>query len=129
MPAWSALNDGFYGTPYVLPSNISAPESWLARWARIPGLRVDKALMVQLLGAAPGNTVTVQSTRVKQTADPADIMNFGGKRTIETVTEINRATTSADATRLIAILNRLSPLNMPVDKSGNSPVGDPERVV
>ena len=59
--------------------------------------QLDKrAIIVALLGAAPGATATKTITRVAPSTE------LGGLRAIETQTLVNRATTAADVTEMTA---------------------------
>lgn len=74
----------------------------------------DRELMRVLLGAAAGSTATKQYKRVAHSTT-----ELGGKRTIETVTLVNRATTSGDDTDLTnkILAYQSSPTTYPTDKA------------
>lgn len=99
------------------------------------GLRAQKALIANLLGNAAGDTVSATYARVAGSTDtashlPADVVTLGGARTIETVTDVNRATTAADVTELKrwfsnALLSRniTQPTVYGADMNANKQVG------
>lgn len=79
--------------------------------------RVQRALMIALNGAAVGGTAT--STRKRVAANATE---QGGVRTVETLTEINRATVAADETEIDAILlNDDSRIATPTNRAGTWP--------
>ena len=87
------------------------------------GMRSLAALMKALNGAEVGQTATV--TRYRVEGDDVELRGNtaagGGKRTIETVTKLNRATTSADKEYIDTLIDPKFVQdidNRPVDKSG-----------
>jgi hypothetical protein len=74
----------------------------LQRAFRRRGLRVQAALILALNGAAAGGTASASRYRVQMTPGNDE---RGGQRTIESVSLINRATTSADETAIDGIAN------------------------
>lgn len=121
MPAWS----GFWDTPqgsgaYSLLNNRAPVRNRAKRIANREQMRVLTALFGGLIGAASGSNVTATHKRIgASTSDfgPQD----GGRRTIETVTDINRNTTAADITALKEIVTGVTsrPSTYPRDLSGN----------
>jgi hypothetical protein len=91
------------------------------------GMRRDTAVIMSLLGAAPGAAATSSYTRVKApNTGPSDIMKNGGKVATETFVEINRATTAADVTELKTFLfDKNHNIAVAKDKGGNSIKGSP----
>lgn len=85
----------------------------LARILKRNGYRGLNALFVELIGAATGGTATATHSQVGAPANAtaaatpgvSSIGDFGGNRVIETVTDINRATTAADVTWLEKFFN------------------------
>ena len=76
-----------------------------------PGMQREKAIVLALLGVAPGATATVTKTRIQ-----ASTTEQGGKRVVENYNEISRATTAADVTGLTAnTFNHNPRINTPVD--------------
>jgi hypothetical protein len=79
-----------------------------------------KALLIALIGAAPGGTALAQYNRVAGVQALTDAYDLGGLVTIETVTAVNRATTAADVTNLKAMFTRSpQPSSYYPDASGN----------
>lgn len=74
--------------------------------------RVMRAVARALNGAAPGDTATATYKRVKGQAAITDFGLTGGAVEIETVTQIDRATTAADET----YINNLIFDNVPNEK-------------
>lgn len=77
-----------------------------------------RAIMKALNGAAAGGTAASTYARVQHSANP------GGLRTIETITLINRATTTADRDLINTLVIDSIPAELPsttypVDLSGN----------
>lgn len=62
------------------------------------------ALLNGLIGAATGSNVTATHKRVEAIQNASGPINYGGVRTIETKTDINRNTAAADVTALKAFL-------------------------
>ena len=75
-----------------------------------------KAVWIVLTGAAPGVTANVSQAQIK--GYQGDFYN--SLRPIEIISEVNRPTTAADVTALVALLNRVvyPPTYVP-DLSGN----------
>lgn len=88
------------------------------------GNRPLRRLLLTLLGAATGATATENQTRVQ--ANPAALTQFqgGGLVPIETVAQLNRATTATDLTNVIAAISRTPAVTYAVDVSGNGGGGD-----
>lgn len=131
MPAWSGLFDGFYRVPYAMQfTKDRSPRSQVALQFLHRGMKKDLALITALLGAAAGGTATSTYKRVYDSnLGPSDLYRHGGKQTVETVTEVNRVTTSADTTELLAyVLNYNHNLTLKTDSGGNSIHGDPGRL-
>ena len=121
MPAWSGLYNGEHGENHSLLVNETSLKTKLTNVMRRLGVRKEKALLAALIGAATGGTASLSRTRIEATTDTG--YKLGGKRTVETVSDINRATTAADVTALKDILGGRSvqPDSYNVEKSGNNP--------
>lgn len=125
MANWSGLWDRQYGTPYSqLGSNTSEYNGTLkqevANLGRGRGGRILASIIAALTGAAAGQTAA--STYKQVDADPALGQSYsgGGKRTVSTKTDINRATTGADVTLVDNLLGQINgALITSTDKSGN----------
>jgi hypothetical protein len=125
---WAGLYDGWYGQPYALQFTQTTPETWLSRLfsGSRRGMRKDKALITALLGAAAGGTAASTYKRVDASNDALVLDSMGGQRSVETVTDINRATTSADVTNLLALMNLFSEVTTPpTNLNGLSLYGNP----
>ena len=112
----------FWGNEFALDtSRISRQDLLLNKLLKRRGNQAFRELLVTLLGTAPGATAQAQFMQIKASNDPD---SFGGKVVIETVNDINRATTAADVTALTKILEGYTPTLKPsVDKSGNQAGG------
>lgn len=83
------------------------------------GNRAVRRLFLALIGAASGGTATENYTRVQATQALNSITTNGGLVPIETVSQINRATTAGDVTNLVAAISRSPVTTFPADVSGN----------
>lgn len=110
----TTVRSDFWGDSYSFIRPASSLRKVVARIFEQKEMRKDRALMSALLGAVAGGTATAQIKRVAH-----DLTELGGKRTIETQTLVNRATTAADDTDLTtAYLTYASrPTTYPVDKA------------
>lgn len=79
-----------------------------------------KRLLIALTGAASGGTATETYVRVQAVQALNSITTNGGVVPMETVTQINRATTAGDITNLKAMFARSPVATFPADVSGNS---------
>jgi hypothetical protein len=87
----------FWGGSYAQVNTNSTMRKWEARLlSRRMNLK-DRELVRTLLGAAAGSTATKTYKRIVHS-----LTELGGKRLMETVTLVGRATTSADVTNLNA---------------------------
>jgi hypothetical protein len=99
--AWS----GFYGdgigsnSSYSILVNKNPRRNGIRRTMNREGFRAITELFDTLLGAAAGDTAAATHSRVAAPAD-VSIGAAGGTRTIDTITDINRASTAADITAL-----------------------------
>lgn len=121
MVAWNGLTDGVKPVTggYSLLVNEDSNNTGITRLMRQPGMRKAKALLAALIGAAAGGTATGTTARVEGITS---VNGLGGKRNVETVTAVNRATTAADVTALKAVLagRAVAPSYTNVEKSGNN---------
>lgn len=119
MPAWSGLWDGVYAQPYApINQRMTLPRRVGMTYAR-DGMKINAAIGTALNGSAVGGTASATHRRVEAVQANA-AFNLGGKRTVETQTLINRATTSADETALDALFAaKFAPTTYPVDRSNN----------
>lgn len=122
MPSWSGLANGVYGVPYATLTNTTGnTRTYLLR--RLAQKKYGdgeiRALMVSLINGAVGANATDTHKRITALADLGSNL-LGGKRVIETFTQINRNTVAADVTKLLANLSQSSqPSTYPRDRSGN----------
>ena len=128
MPSYSGLWNGVYRINYsALASNGNTFEqnnrtrtAITKLISRDRGTRKLMSLMRALNGVAPGGTATVTFRNDKAPIANGDPLSNGGKRTIQTVNDVNRATTAADQTLINGILDKtFAPNPYPVDKSRN----------
>lgn len=82
--------------------------------------RVIRELYDTLLGAAAGGTAALTQSRVQHSTT-----ELGGKRTVETQTLINRATTAGDVTDTKAYLSTDSKVATPNDGARSSSTNHP----
>lgn len=120
----ATVYSGFWNNSYSFISGNHPQEKQLKRLLRRRGMRVVQELMLTLLGATAGSTASVTYTRVEGNGagagTPTTLGALGGARTMETRTQISRATTSADDTRISNLISvRPAPLTYPGDLSGN----------
>jgi predicted transcriptional regulator len=126
--AWSGLFDGHYGSPYSLPfPQDRSPRKQVATQMLHRGMRADVAMIVALLGATAGGTATSTYARKK---DPNNSVTSlyaqGGKQVIETVSEIDRVTTTTDTANLKTYMFQAThDLTLKLDSGGNSIKGKP----
>ena len=117
MTQFSGLFDHYHGTghSFIQKGNTKRAMSQLLRRPKNKALR---ELMTTLLGASAGATAADTVTRVAA-HDPDNVDTLGGVRSIETVTNVNHATTAADVTDINDKM--FSPNNsvFVADKSGN----------
>jgi hypothetical protein len=84
-------------------------------------LRALREIAETLNGVVAGSTALATHTRVKAVEAPNEEGQVGGVRTIETVTDVNRATTAADVAEILAdvLSYPLAPTTYPTNKDGN----------
>ena len=102
---------------YVQKNGIAQYDDALAKLLQSGGSsKVLRALWRALTGAAAGGTATATKAQVQATQGG----NLTGVIPIETVTLVNRATTAADRTAILALLDRVVyPSSYIADASGN----------
>lgn len=85
---------------------------------RLYGRAKFRAIIKSLVDGAVGDNATATHKRVQAERDlEANVL--GGKRDIETFTAINRNTTSADESEVLAALEQSTKPAYPSDKAGN----------
>ena len=115
MASWS----GFWGgSGYALLSGKMPRRNSIRRVVNREGFRDFTALFNSLIGAASGSGTGAITTKKIAAATGA---NLGGKRTVESVSVINRNTTAADVTALkeMTVAVKTRPSTYARDKSGN----------
>lgn len=88
-------------------------DNQIAKIFKRNGYRGINALFVELIGASTGGTATATHRQVGAPAGApqatvpgaTSVGDFGGNRVVETVTDVNRATTAADVTWLEKFFN------------------------
>lgn len=126
MASWSGLFDGIVPTGAVAGHSLISTKKTNGRHvSRLLGkqsMRALKELMLTVTGAAAGQTAADSYARIQHEVAPGVALANGGQRTIESVTTVNRATTSDDVTTIQDIIAdewSLTPAQYPVDLSGN----------
>lgn len=107
MPSYSPLFlDATYGVPLNTTGTLTQP-------------KVKEAVANVAVGAAAGATATANRTQVKHSTNAQS--KDGGKMEVESIADINRATTATDVANLKKQLSRqnVSSFAMPRDLSGN----------
>ncbi len=95
-------------------------EKRVSKVFRHEGLRELKELMITLTGIIDGSTALSQFSRIAPDNTVGAAPGGGGQRTIDTIDAVNRATTSADEVRIIAMLEEIFvPASYPADPSSN----------
>jgi hypothetical protein len=85
-----------------------------------------KELILTLTAGNVGDQAVSSYTQVRDPNDgPADVMGPGGIVRVETVSEINRATTNADVAEITAVIEAGPGIALVQDRGGNSIKGDP----
>lgn len=123
MANYSGLWNNEYGQSYSLlaqsvakGNDNTALSKMLAN--RLYGRAAFRAIIKSLVDGAVGDNATATHKRVQSERDPeANVL--GGKRVIQTFTAINRNTTAADESEILAALEQSSKPTYPVDRSGN----------
>lgn len=117
--SFTGLWNNVYGAPYALTGSRNKLERDIAIAFEKAGSQPLSAVAIALNGSAVGGTAARTRARVLALRSLSGY-DLGGQRAIETVTDINRATTAADETALDAIYNGVFALtSYPVDRSGN----------
>lgn len=120
MPAWAGLWNNVHGEAHSLIGTRTANERMISRLLDKPGMRSRQAIMTALNGAAVGETASASHKRAEAVQGLGSITNLGGERTVETKTDINRVTTSADETAVDDIIDgKFAPVTYPTDAAGN----------
>lgn len=98
---WQGGWTDLFGSNHTLLVNKNPRRNGIRRTMNREGFRVVTELFDSLIGAASGGTAAATHKRVSgESVTPVQVGQMGGARTIETVTDINRATTAADITAL-----------------------------
>jgi hypothetical protein len=122
MAVFSGLWNNIWGADHSLTGSQQRQKRMISRIMEKPGNRKLRGLMLALNGAAAGGTAAVTHKQIAgPTVTPAPVGTMGGTRTIETVTDINRATTAADETNIDQIINdKFAPASYPSSRDGRS---------
>jgi hypothetical protein len=127
MPSYSGLWNGIYGIPYSALSTNNTKETNNSLKTQVTkhlskdrGARKLMMLMRTLNGVVAGSTATVNYKQIAVDPGNNNPISSGGKRTINTIADLNRATTAADQTLINAMFDKVfAPSPYPVDKSSN----------
>lgn len=117
MPAWSGLYDSVHGVPYSTIGVVN-PQRRLRRALKgLVALKTKRILRTFVTGDV-GSTATQTHSRIHYPSlvNPS----LGGKRSVETVTDINRALVAADQTSMLADIDGVHTPTFPTERSGNS---------
>lgn len=127
MAAWSGLYNHIHGVNYSPLGSRTNLQRKFSRLLEKRGSRVTAKLLQTLDGVAPGSAASYTYPRISNPdSSEIDKYPYSGKRTLETVTLINRNTTSADVTALNQLLDdKFAPAiaNYPLPKDGRKPGG------
>lgn len=119
MTAWSGLFDNIHGSPHALLAQRSSIKRRINKLFRRRGAAVFKELLLTVNGVVVGSTAEASYSRAEAVQGLGDFV-LGGSRTIETVSQVNRATVTADTTENAAVLNEQGDTNAyQTDASGN----------
>ncbi len=120
MPAWSGFWDNNPQSPQAHSLIGKYPNrNRIRRLVNREGFRRYTELFDTLIGAGAGGTAAATHKRIAA-QDSTAIGALGGVRTVETVTDINRASTNADITALKEmVFNVKTRPSYPADLSGN----------
>ena len=97
---------------YVLRLNRSGLERAYFRMGR--NTQQMRKVLSTLIGVVPGTVATLTHKRVRNSTTEQ-----GGVRLIDVATDISRATTAADVTRLGNVFNKVSKIATPVNRAGS----------
>jgi len=111
----TTVRSEFWGSGFALIYDKNPNRTHAERVFRRGGLRVINELLDTLIGAAAGGSASKTHSRIEAPSDG----DVGGKRTIESVTDISRVTTAADVTDLKTLLTRATAPTYVADASGN----------
>lgn len=127
MAAYSGLWNGVYNEAYSLLSQ-SRNKSEEFRKLTTPFARrlyshgALGELLITLVGAAAGSTASLTHKRVTARQNLSQNLQ-GGAIPIGDFTDVNRATTAADASAIVAALSQSAAPTYVVDRSGNGTSG------
>lgn len=122
MPALATVKGGFfgqYGTTYAPIQNRAGAMRYARQYLGDRSTFALRQLMRTLNGAVAGTVATKALTRIENNVE------LGGKRVVESVNLVNRATTAADVTEIndyVLSLTTKSTMASPANKDGN-PLG------
>lgn len=114
------VKSGFWNDSYSFINGNHPREKSIKRTMRKRGLKVLQELLVTLNGASVGGSAVATYTRVAGNGTGVtSVGSLGGDRPMETRTQLNRVTTSADQTRINNLLT-VGPASQNIhDASGN----------
>ena len=118
-PVKGGFWETFSNSVLTLTTNASPLRKRVSRSLDREMLKGFRQVMIALDGVAPGGTATKTHKRVLAREDTSG--DLSGKRTIETVTDVNRVTTAADVTNINAnwLANVEKPASYPANGDGN----------
>lgn len=117
---WSGLWNNEFDEDYSLLVNKNPRRNRMQRVVNRASFRAFKELFDTLIGAAAGGNAVASHKQVGHPATPIALGALGGSRTIDTISDINRATTAADVTNLKEVVVNVDVApTYPADLSGN----------
>lgn len=122
MASWSALFNGIHGEDYAIPFDYDSVNRQISRtfYKTKTGNRLYRELLLTLIGATAGSAAADSYVRPQATNVWSEL---GGQRVLETITVVNRNTTSADVTMLNALIAEVRQNSFVSDSGGSSPRG------
>ena len=106
--------------PGYAPSGPMPRLNSIRRVVNREAFRPLTALLNDLIGATAGSTVTASHKRIEAIQNVSGPINYGGSRSIETKSDINRASAASDVTALKAFLYNIktAPSTYPTNLNG-----------
>ncbi len=107
-------------TGHAAFNGMTQADGHLSRMLRKRGNRVLRELLITLVEGASGATAAETYKRIKAYQENSSVNQGGGLVTMETATQINRATAAADLVDSVAAISRtVFPGTYATDLSGN----------
>lgn len=120
MPAWSGLWNDIGGADYAFLVNQTSLRKRISKLLRQHGGSVDREILLTHNAGDEGDAALKERFKVEHIASPGTGADYGGVRTIETVSKIDRVTTAADTAAMAAMLGEERNQAATADLSGNT---------